>query len=539
MSERQEQPAARWTDVLAAEALAAGGRRVVKTDCGKQIALFRLADGAVRACNNRCPHEGYPLSEGDLAEDGGGCRLTCNWHNWKFDLDSGETLIGGDALRVYPARERGGRIELDLADPPPAALQAKALHALVAGFARHEYDRMAREIARLEKAGGDPLEALRRTIRETADRMEFGATHALPASADWLRLADRQAGDDPARRLVAVLEGVGHFAWDSQRCPRFPFPEGVAPWDAGSFEAAVEAEDEAAALSYVRGALDAGLDWEAMEPAFARAALAHYADFGHSAIYTYKARELIAALDPDRATLEAILAMLVRSLVYATREDLIPEFAAYAPALASWRGAGAAPSAETLAKGSVRTVLTAMAEGSGDPMDLYDRAVEAAARQMLRFDLSLQDATDNPVSRNVGWLDFTHALTFANAVRKLAERTPEILPAGLLQIGCFLGRNSGFVDWSQDADAWSVEDPAAFYRTVLEGLFDHAQPEYIVSAHLLKTTIALQEEAEERPDAPWVGSAAAALNRLVASPLKRKHALRVARQSRAFVAIEG
>ncbi|MEQ8602525.1 MAG: Rieske (2Fe-2S) protein [Marivibrio sp.] len=532
----------RWTPVLSVSDLPAGARRVVKTDCGKQIALFRLTDGALRACNNRCPHEGYPLVEGDLAEGGGAvgaCRLTCNWHNWKFDLETGATLIGGDALRVYPAREREGEIELDLADPPPAAAQAKALDAMVAGFDRHEYDRIAREIARLQRAGGDPLEALRRAVRETADRLEFGATHALPASADWLRLAAAQAAEAPDRRLVAVLEGVGHFAWDSQRAPRYPFPEGAAAWDAGAFEAAVEAEDEAAALARVRGALDAGLGWAELEPAFARAALAHYADFGHAAIYTYKTRDLIGALNPDGETLAAILAMLTRSLVFATREDLIPEFKAYAPALAAWSGAGAAPSVEALSRSAVRPVMEAMAAGSGDPWALYDRAAEAAARQMLHFDLRLQDATDNPVSRNVGWLDVTHALTFANAVRKLAERTPEILPAGLLQIGCFLGRNSGFVDWSLDAEPWRVDDPAAFYRTTLDGLFDHGEAEYIVSAHLLKTTVALQEEFDERRDAPWAATAAAALNRFLSSPLKRKHALRVARQSQAFVALEG
>ncbi|MFL5239337.1 MAG: Rieske (2Fe-2S) protein, partial [Rhizomicrobium sp.] len=29
------------------------------------------------AIANRCPHEGYPLSEGTLSP---GCLLTCNWH---------------------------------------------------------------------------------------------------------------------------------------------------------------------------------------------------------------------------------------------------------------------------------------------------------------------------------------------------------------------------------------------------------------------------------------------------------------------------
>ena len=41
------------------------GRCKIFRTSGKQIVLFRRGD-TIYACNNRCPHEGYPLSEGDL-----------------------------------------------------------------------------------------------------------------------------------------------------------------------------------------------------------------------------------------------------------------------------------------------------------------------------------------------------------------------------------------------------------------------------------------------------------------------------------------
>ncbi|GIT48908.1 MAG: hypothetical protein Ct9H300mP14_08360 [Gammaproteobacteria bacterium] len=69
---------------------------------GRQIVLFATSQG-IYACNNRCPHEGYPLREGVLDEQ---CRLTCNWHNWKFDLQTGANQRGGDKLRVYPVEVR-------------------------------------------------------------------------------------------------------------------------------------------------------------------------------------------------------------------------------------------------------------------------------------------------------------------------------------------------------------------------------------------------------------------------------------------------
>ena len=96
--------------------LDAKGLKVVKVG-RKQIVLFKT-DAGIYACNNRCPHEGYPLAEGHLAD---GCVLTCNWHNWKFDLESGETLIGGDRLRRYPVVVKGSEIWLDVGDPPADA----------------------------------------------------------------------------------------------------------------------------------------------------------------------------------------------------------------------------------------------------------------------------------------------------------------------------------------------------------------------------------------------------------------------------------
>ena len=72
------------------------GRKLLKKD-GKQILLV-FSEGRVYAIANRCPHEGYPLSEGTLDSE---CRLTCNWHNWKFDLASGANLTGGDALPLF------------------------------------------------------------------------------------------------------------------------------------------------------------------------------------------------------------------------------------------------------------------------------------------------------------------------------------------------------------------------------------------------------------------------------------------------------
>lgn len=51
---------------------------------GKAIAVANV-DGTFRACTNACPHADGPLGEGTL--EGG--LLTCPYHGWQFDLESG------------------------------------------------------------------------------------------------------------------------------------------------------------------------------------------------------------------------------------------------------------------------------------------------------------------------------------------------------------------------------------------------------------------------------------------------------------------
>lgn len=514
--------------VATLESVAAKGVQVVRVG-GRQIALFHGPKG-VFACNNRCPHEGYPLSEGTLTD---GCVLTCNWHNWKFDLESGATLVGGDTLRRYPTRVADGHVYVDVTEPPAEQRRAAALAALDEAYADDDYTRMARELARLEHAGGDVLEAVRAALVRAHDRLEFGTSHAIAVTADWLALREAR-GTDATRRLVPLLEVVAYLAWDTRRDERFPYPPGVAPYDPAALVAAIESEDEAAAAAQVRGALAAGRTARELEAPLATAALAHYADFGHSAIYVYKTGQLIERLGPSVA--EPLLLAQVRQLIYASREDLIPEFRAYGPALAAWTGkGGSGATIEQFAGRSLKQCLDHALAASGSRQALFDALLGASAWNLLHFDLRVQERTDNPVSHNVGWLDFTHAITFANAVHTLCARYPQLWPQGLLQMACFIGRNAAFVDRTLDTARWFISDAAALLDEALAAMFDHAQPEHIVAAHLLKTLTAAREEVARAPDAAWVPLLAAALNRFLHEPRKRKHVLRTARQALDFV----
>ena len=80
------------------------GRAVVEVD-GAEIAVF-VVEGEAHAFANACPHEGNPLHEGDILGD----TLTCAYHGWKFDLDTGACLVGEEPARVYRARIEDGEV---------------------------------------------------------------------------------------------------------------------------------------------------------------------------------------------------------------------------------------------------------------------------------------------------------------------------------------------------------------------------------------------------------------------------------------------
>ncbi len=531
--------AARWTRA-AEESRVQESHPVAVRLRGRHIALFRH-QGKILACNNRCPHEGYPLVEGALDAD---CVLTCHWHNWKFDLKSGATIYGGDTLRTYPVKVKAGVVWLDLRDPPAAQRIQRALGHLDHALAEYDSPRIARELARLGKAGAGPEVALARLIASTHARLRDGMTHAYAAADAWLRLADSLA--DPTRRLACATEALAFIAYDTLREPPHPFPEHRTAWDPAGFAAAIEAQDENAAVALLNGALAEGLHFCDLEPEFARAALAHYNDFGHSLIYLMHVRRLVERLGTGAES--PLLLAWLRSLIYATREDLLPDFRGYADALAAWPAAaataGPAPDADAFEGQSVRQTLDATVAAAGHaPIDLCCALMEASARHLLRFDERHALRTDNSVADNVGWLDFSHALTFGHALRQQCARDPRLWPQGLLQLAMFVGRNSRYLDPDLPAQvairAWAVTDETAFHERAIATIVDHGIGLPIFPAHWLKTWSAVRDEAAAGLPAAARTAMLAAVNRLLAVRFKQRHALRAAHQALGFVAKEG
>jgi nitrite reductase/ring-hydroxylating ferredoxin subunit len=73
---------------------------------GRTVALFNV-DGTFHALDGRCPHRGGPLGQGFVD----GSRVSCPWHNYTFDVTTGENVVSAD-LRVarYETKVEDGRV---------------------------------------------------------------------------------------------------------------------------------------------------------------------------------------------------------------------------------------------------------------------------------------------------------------------------------------------------------------------------------------------------------------------------------------------
>ncbi len=100
------------------------GRFCVVEIARREIGVVQLRPGEFRAVHNECPHKGAPICRGKFggtwAPSAPGTLefvmadqvLTCPWHGFQFDLDTGRELYWRQAsrLRFYPVIVRDGEV---------------------------------------------------------------------------------------------------------------------------------------------------------------------------------------------------------------------------------------------------------------------------------------------------------------------------------------------------------------------------------------------------------------------------------------------
>lgn len=98
-----------WRRVTRADDLWIGEMRATSVE-GRALLLVNI-EGRVQAFEDRCAHQGVPLSQGRL-EAG---VLTCSAHQWQYDAATGQGLNPcGVALKSFPVEVRDGDIWIEI-----------------------------------------------------------------------------------------------------------------------------------------------------------------------------------------------------------------------------------------------------------------------------------------------------------------------------------------------------------------------------------------------------------------------------------------
>ena len=200
------------------------GRRVV----------VACTNSGIHAFDNACPDQGYGLATGSLD----GEVITCQWHNWKFDVATGTCLRGEQDVASHPISIRGNEVWVSVTEPSDADKRAALWPSLRRGIEADYVGQIARDTARLLEAGAEPADIVWEAIAVGAPKADYGIGHELAAAADCLAMVDMFDGLDRTLPLTHAIAGIAEETRDRPAyVPSAPRP--------GDFLAAVEAEHHA------------------------------------------------------------------------------------------------------------------------------------------------------------------------------------------------------------------------------------------------------------------------------------------------------
>src|SRR5437764_9965282 len=284
---------------------------------GNTVCLI-AADDRVFAVDNRCPHMGFPLHRGSVADG----ILTCHWHHARFDLCTGGTFDQwADDLRRFPVEIHGDDVLVDLTPrDDPGAHHRKRLRD---GLERDIPLVLAKATIALLETDPDGVEVFRAALDFGVERRGGGWFRGLTTLTCFMNLLPSL---DPGDRAGALYHGVADVASDSAGdLPRFPLdplpgsptePERLARW----FRRFVDVRDaEGAERALVSAVRANASQTQLADMLFAAATDPRYLDGGHTLDFVNKALEALDVAGWDHA--EAVLASLPAQLAGAERME--------------------------------------------------------------------------------------------------------------------------------------------------------------------------------------------------------------------------
>jgi phenylpropionate dioxygenase-like ring-hydroxylating dioxygenase large terminal subunit len=95
---------------------------------GRELVLYRTADGQIQSMSNRCIHRGASLAKGVIAKD---C-IVCPYHGWEYQADGNcvkipsqsptATIPKAAKISTYPVQDKYGWIWVYMGDQTPGLL---------------------------------------------------------------------------------------------------------------------------------------------------------------------------------------------------------------------------------------------------------------------------------------------------------------------------------------------------------------------------------------------------------------------------------
>ena len=398
---------------------------------GHVIVLVHHED-EIYALDNRCPHMGFPLDRGSVADG----ILTCHWHHARFDLCTGGSFdLWADDTPNFPVEVRNGDVYVDVTPRHDPVEHQR--HRLSVGLERSLSLVVAKAAITLVDEAGD-------TLSPFAAGLEFGTRYRMEGWGQGLtmltcfqNLLPSLGREDKAKALAHGLAAVAaDSAGSSPRFPVTPLPDGspdlstLKQW----FRRFILVRDAEGAERCIITALRAGAGPQQMaDILFSAATDFRYIDVGHPLDFTNKAFEALDIVGWEQA--EPVLASLVAGYASARRMeesnawrnpidliDLLGDARAQIPAAlaagrpqrGNWSGrADLVPVLLTDDPHAIADALLDALRSGASEVELAGAVTYAAALRIARFHTSNEFGD---------WDTAMHTFTFANAVHQGLRR---------------------------------------------------------------------------------------------------------------------
>ena len=401
---------------------------------GHSVALAN-SEGTIRAVDNRCPHMGYPMSQGSIHNG----IIICHWHHARFDLASGCTFDPfADDLQSYPVEIHDGEVYVNVhaTHPDPVGHWKRRLHE---SLEQNINLVIAKSVISLRAQDVDGDEIAEIGALYGAARRRQGWGPAMTILSCMANVVPKLTDSD---KVLALYQGLLHVSRETNNAsPRITFTpletedltlDRIKEW----FRYMIEVRNADGAERALLTAIHMGANASEVCDMVVAAVTDHfYRDGGHVLDFVNKGFELLDRIGWDKAgdilpTLVGVLARSRRSeelnrwrspidLVEILKdafdelEDLVQQGEGK-----TWDGADALT--DILLGDDPEQIVVALKaalSAGAEITQLTQTLTYAAAVRIARFHVKNEFGD---------WIAVSHTYTAANALHQCAKRAPSV-----------------------------------------------------------------------------------------------------------------